>query len=452
MKRQGSILERGSNFLHRYIWKKLGTTWDEKMKKRFRLFYTGTEAELEEMVDEYRRKQIRMLLVFFCAAIVLGIFLSLTDRKSNSSITIQRNSYGEGEKEESLILENGEAITFTVEEQEYGEEEKEKVFSDGFQWIREHMLLENQSAGEVESDLNFMTEVPGGLTAEWLSEEPEILGSDGTVFNENWEEGEKHLVRVQLFLSYQEQTEIQNLNFYVKSPSYTEEEMQARIVKKTIEEKEKETRQEESFVIPGKIAGVSLQETDVGKNYGWMILLGAMFLFVFFYHSNRMKEQGKKRKRQLEEDYPLLINKLVLYLGAGINLKMAFQQIVQEYGEDLASGRIQKRYVYEELIVMIHEMQAGTGELIAYEALGRRIGLNAYTKLLALLIQNRQKGNEGLLKALKTEETNAFFLRIDQAKRAGEEAGTKLLFPMLGMLLIVMVIVMAPALLQFRFY
>ena len=75
--------------------------------------------------------------------------------------------------------------------------------------------------------------------------------------------------------------------------------------------------------------------------------------------------------------------------------------------------------------------------------------MNSYSKLLSLLIQNRQKGNDGLLKALKTEEANAFFLRIDQAKRAGEEAGTKLLFPMLCMLLIVMVIVMAPALMQF---
>ena len=142
-----------------------------------------------------------------------------------------------------------------------------------------------------------------------------------------------------------------------------------------------------------------------------------------------------------------LFDKVVI--GIGINLRKTFEQIVSEYMDDVRSGRMKKRYMYEELKVMVNEMNAGAGEQSAYEGFGNRMDSMSYTKLISLLVQNLQKGNEGLLNALKTEEANAFFLRIDHAKRMAEEAGTKLLFPMLLMLVVVMAIVMAPALFQF---
>lgn len=452
MKRQRRLFDKAVRFFYEKIWKKMGKEKDEKLEKTFRLFHTGTQAELEEQVSQYRKKQIGIFLLFLCLAMVLLFVIGLVERHQDSSIRIWRNSYGEGQKEESLVLEDGDTITFTVEEREYEDEERKEAFQNGFQWVKENMLLENQSTAEIRSRLSFVTEVPGGLTAEWMSEDPQIISNEGEVFNTDWQAEESHMVRVQLYLSYQEQTEVQYLNFYVKSPIYTEKELLIKNVKQWIQQKEKETRSQESFVIPTEVAGLRVKEQGAGKNYGWFLMFAAAFAFVFFYRSNRMKEQGKERLRQLEEDYPILINKLVLYLGAGMNLKKTLGQIAEEYREDLEAGRTKKRYAYEELIVMVHEMQAGAGEQKAYEDFGKRIGTNSYSKLLALLLQNRQKGNDGLLKALKLEEANAFFLRIDQAKRAGEEAGTKLLFPMLFMLLIVMAIVMAPALLQFQFY
>jgi hypothetical protein len=50
---------------------------------------------------------------------------------------------------------------------------------------------------------------------------------------------------------------------------------------------------------------------------------------------------------------------------------------------------------------------------------------------------------------LAEEEAAALQLKKELAKRKGEEAGTKLLFPMILQLGIVMIIVIAPALLGF---
>jgi len=448
MNRWRKILFLLPEMIHRLIWKKAGRRKDEELAKKFRLFYPGTPKELESMVDEYRRKQIGIILLFFIGGMVL-LFLIRTGGTQVQDIRIWRNGYGEGQKEESLLLESGETLTFTVEEKEYTEEELKQAFKESFEWIREHMLGENESAGEVRTDLSFMTEIPGGFQAEWISKRPEVLGHDGRIFNQDWLGEKREYAGVQLVLTYQDKVEYQELYFCIREPKLTEKEELFLKIKHFVMEREETSRGEDSFVVPGVIEGMAVGKEEGSRNYGIFLLGGALFFFLFFYQSNRMKEEGKERYRQLEEDYPVLIHKLVLYLGAGINLRKTFQQIALEYAQDVESGRVKKRYMYEELIVMVNEMNAGAGEQASYEAFGHRMENLSYTKLISLLVQNLQKGNDGLLNALKLEEANAFFLRIDHAKRQAEEAGTKLLFPMLLMLVIVMVIVMAPALFQF---
>jgi hypothetical protein len=70
-------------------------------------------------------------------------------------------------------------------------------------------------------------------------------------------------------------------------------------------------------------------------------------------------------------------------------------------------------------------------------------------KLSALLSQNIRKGSNNLLQILRQEADHAFAERKNQAKKLGEEAGTKLLLPMMMMLCVVMVIIMIPAYFSF---
>lgn len=449
MRKLKKILSTIPEWIYHVFWKKVGHQADQKLMKQFRLFHTGPQEELEAMVYRYRCSQIGVILLFLLVGTISAVFISMKVTKLPSTITIWRNGYGGGQKEESLILESGETISFQVNEQEYSEEELEQAFLDGFKWIEDNVLAENTSFDEVRTNLNFMTEIPGGMSVEWLSDKPELINSEGQVFNQDWTDTTKEYVSVQAILSCQEQVQSRDYYFCLVEPLYSPQEKLIWNIKKTIIKEEERTREQESFVIPAELEGVMLQQPEANKSKGVFVLAAGLFLFFFFYRSNRMKDEGKERYKQLEEDYPVLINKLVLYLGAGINLRKTFQQIAVEYAEDVQQGRMKKRYMYEELIVMVNEMNAGTGEQNAYEAFAYRMENNAYTKLISLLVQNLQKGNDGLLKALSTEEANAFFLRIDNAKKQAEEAGTKLLFPMLLMLVIVMVIVMAPALYQF---
>ena len=86
-----------------------------------------------------------------------------------------------------------------------------------------------------------------------------------------------------------------------------------------------------------------------------------------------------------------------------------------------------KRPAYDEVILTCRELQSGTSEGAAYEHFGRRTGLQEYIRLSTLLMQNLKRGNSALLERLREEADKAGEERLQQSKRLGEEAGTKLL-------------------------
>jgi hypothetical protein len=75
----------------------------------------------------------------------------------------------------------------------------------------------------------------------------------------------------------------------------------------------------------------------------------------------------------------------------------------------------------------------------------RSCGGYRYRKFGNLLAQNLRKGSRGLTRLLEQEAEDAFEERKSMARKLGEEAGTKMLFPMILMLGAVMLILAFPA-------
>ena len=109
----------------------------------------------------------------------------------------------------------------------------------------------------------------------------------------------------------------------------------------------------------------------------------------------------------------------------------------------------EKRIAYEELVTACHEMESGISEMEAYRRFGERCGHVKYKTFATLLIQNLQKGSRHMGEMLEKESVEAWDDRKRKAKVQGEAATTKLLFPMILMLGVVMAIVMLPACLSF---
>ena len=82
---------------------------------------------------------------------------------------------------------------------------------------------------------------------------------------------------------------------------------------------------------------------------------------------------------------------------------------------------------------------------VAYEDFGRRIGVLAYRRMASLLAQNVSKGVQGMRNLLLQESKEVMAQERANIKAKGEQAGTKLLFPMMGMLFLVFAILLVPA-------
>lgn len=182
---------------------------------------------------------------------------------------------------------------------------------------------------------------------------------------------------------------------------------------------------------------------------GYVLMAMAVLILFLLYALGRQNQEkeAENRRRQMRLDYPEIVSRLTLLLGAGMTVKRAWKKIIQDYAEKEKS---QVRYAYEEMQYTYREMESGVMESESYERFGRRCGLQEYIRLGALLSQNLRKGTKGLKELLRMEAIQAFEERKARAKRLGEEAGTKLLMPMFLMLAVVLIIVIVPAFLSIQ--
>ena len=107
-----------------------------------------------------------------------------------------------------------------------------------------------------------------------------------------------------------------------------------------------------------------------------------------------------------------------------------------------------RRYAYDEWCLTWTEMSNGVTEMEALERFGTRTKLMPYLRFSTLLSQNLRKGSKGLTDMLEYEAADAFEKRKQNTKKLAEQAGTKLLGPMILMLILVVLIIMAPAMMS----
>ena len=108
------------------------------------------------------------------------------------------------------------------------------------------------------------------------------------------------------------------------------------------------------------------------------------------------------------------------------------------------------RPLYDELSVVLMEIKAGKSEIKAYEEFAKKCRVPEITKFTSVIIQNLKKGNSELVSILRLQSVECWEMRKSVAKKLGEEASTKLLFPMMIMFAAILLIVITPAAMQLQ--
>lgn len=398
------------------------------------------------------RKKIIEAFLVCVLLLLLAWYVETTDYRLDDEKQIAREAPGEGSVEVDLTL-SAEGLfedydyPLTVEERALTGEEAQKYLSQAKQEIDESFFAEGEDANHVTQSLSMQERYAEGMVnAEWSFDSCRAVDMNGTIAETVSEDGE--LVNVRAALSCGDYKEEYCFSFFVYPRSRSEEEA----LLASVEEQIAGQQEGEYLALPQEVNGYRLnwEETREHLVLKMLCLEVVVLILLYFVRKEKERERERKRKEQMRLDYAEVVNKLLVLLGSGMSLKQAWNRISARYSDERQKRKSEPRYVYEELLVTSHEIADGVSERIAYRNFGDRTGLGAYNRLVRILVQNLQTGSRGLCQLLEQEAQTALEERKALAKKLGEEAGTKLLFPMILMLVIVIAIIMVPAMLSFN--
>ncbi len=401
------------------------------------------------LLTDYYIKKIALCLAIMFAGTLLGGAVHLGAQGEvilGEGGRVPRGSYDQGNTEIAIAADYGEreiTIRMPVESRKLSGEETDLLFDDLLAKLPVLILGDNESLDAVGSDLKLESSYAGyPFSAEWSSSNLCAVGFEGSVHPGE----EPQQVTLSVLLKYQEYSRSAEFKVTVKKPELSEEEQLYSELEKLVHESEESSREQESFQLPGRFRGEALAWRQVVEDNSLALWLAAMAAAaaVYLLSDKDLHDRLEKQKGVLRREYPELVHKLVLFVGAGMTIRGAFQKMAGDYLAKRREGGAMSP-AYEELLYTCRELRSGISEGAAYEHFGRRTGLQEYIRLCTLLTQNLKRGNSMLLDRLREEADRAAGERLQQSRKLGEEAGTKLLIPMVMMLGVIMVMIMIPA-------
>lgn len=424
-------------------WKYRGVSWIIRMGRR-----SG-----RELPGWLQPEMILRTWILLAAGSVLmvswEIEKSLTE--GEQIMELPRPAYGSGSRREELILEwedeRGNMVkdnlAVNVQEKSLSQEEKKKIFHEIKEKLGKTVLGNNRTADRVDQPLILaekLDDYPASIT--WIISDPSIVDWEGNLGKDIPEKGK--LVCLMATIRLQEEEEPYYQYVRVFPPVTNQWEQIVDLV-----EKENQDGSGKWLVLPKEWGERKLTwKKDSENTIGGIVILLILCPILLLLRDKQIAEEKKKKERQqMMRDYPEILSKLTLLLGTGINLRKAMERIGEDYVNYNRSS--QERKAYEVVVEVCREMEHGISEKEAYERIGERCGLLPYRTLSALLIQHLQKGSKGIEQMLEAEALKAQEMRRQQARVLGEQASTKLLFPMVLMLLVVFIILLVPAWISF---
>ncbi|MBC8081218.1 MAG: hypothetical protein H7X86_12805 [Gorillibacterium sp.] len=149
------------------------------------------------------------------------------------------------------------------------------------------------------------------------------------------------------------------------------------------------------------------------------------------------------------------MSKIVLLVNAGDTVQQAIGRCATPIGEDQAISKEKKvstSPLHRELSVLIHDLGNNLSFSVALENFSKRCSVQEVSLFTNTVLLNYRRGGEDFVTSLRELNRVLWEKRKSLAKTLGEEASSKLVFPMVLIFLVVTVIVAAPAILMMDLY
>ncbi|WP_213583455.1 type II secretion system F family protein [Paenibacillus sp. J2TS4] len=179
----------------------------------------------------------------------------------------------------------------------------------------------------------------------------------------------------------------------------------------------------------------------------WLSVLLCGLLLIMLVPLMEVRGLNKRirlHKRSMLIELPEFLNKLTLLVNAGETVQAAIIRCVESNRSETKSP------LYQELAIMSNELKNNRSFARAMEELSKRCALPEISLFTTTVLLNYRRGGDDFVFALRELTRTLWEKRKALARTMGEEASSKLVFPMVITFGIVMIIVATPAILIMR--
>ena len=416
----------------------------------------GQVKKDREILGKVKEEEIRIeygkRLTWANLIILLGCIGVIVIGADKSRKVINKPGYYDGDKEVNITVNvkddgggyNEEDISIHIEAYRMSEESFEELVENVVEYIYAELPGENESIDEISKPINMVTSYPENeeVSIEWVTDEDGYVDSRGNI-DEFPRDGDKVIELLAIISCHgYEATVPINICLLqkVKSDKESLEEQIQLFVDVQNEDKNKQT-----IELPKEIDGLRLSYQSEDNHLKRMTLLVMSFVasgVLIFGKDYDDRKKAKKLREGMEKEYSHIISKLVLLMKSGMSIARAWRKIAldgyeREYGE---------RNVYEMMVCSVREMDSGVAFQTSVKNFAIKTQCESYIRLITYINQNISKGTDTILHTMELEMMKSANDRKNAILEMGEKAGTKMVFPMTVLLIIVLGITIVPGL------
>lgn len=416
----------------------------QELRMRIRILHPD-QSEKESCTEYIRQKAAQIYIILLIANTIL-LFMSFGIKEPhNIGYSLERPAYGRRDRVETLTakgMAEETEVRITVPMQDPTAEQAEEVLRIAEEKLREEI----EKIVPVRDDFYLPVQI-GGVEVSYLRNSENgrsHVSEDGFIRVEE----DTEAIRLSAILLYKTFSRVCTLSIPIKEadrPTF------AQVVQEAVESAELTPS---ALELPATVTVDESEETVVWqtpekqKDINRYVLLAWILPFAILPLGRiELKQKEKERLREITLRFPFLIEKLTVYLGAGLSLTEAWNRIPM--GTRM-SPSLDKDPLTEEVEVTRIQIRNGMPLQEALQEFGGRIPNADIRKLAGMLSRNLRRGDDYLLDRLTELNQNAWESYRKEVRIRSEETETKMLLPMILLLLVVLLLVMAPAMLTFR--
>lgn len=179
--------------------------------------------------------------------------------------------------------------------------------------------------------------------------------------------------------------------------------------------------------------------TLVSEGDGMILIVGLFFsLLIPYFFINKLSSDEKERRNLILLELPEVVNKMILLINAGETVQRALLRCVTTTQDPDSPLMV-------ELTETVNRMVSNEPFHQVLNDLSKKCGIQEISIFTTTILLNYRRGGNDLIIALRELSQDLWEKRKSISKTKGEEASSKLVFPLVLIFIAVMIIVGYPA-------